>query len=594
MGIKNLLLSIYSITQIFDKKETRNFYVLLFLMVFGAALETLSIGLVLPILSSITNPSLSIYLYNFFEILNINLLIDNTLLLIMYAMLFFFFIYLLKNVFLSFLFWKQSKFIYNLMASIAEKLFRGYIYKPYMFHIQNNSSELIRNLTTEMNLFNGAVKALTTLLTEILVLFGIASLLLILQPKASFAVGVVLTIATSVFYLLTKNKIKKWGEDRQFHEKYRIQHLQQSIGGNKEIKILENESEFINQFRKHNNEWGNIGQKQNFIEAIPRLWLEIVAIGLLSILTIILILTGTMLNELVPILGMFGAAAFRLLPSINRTIGALQRLIYTAPVVNIISRELNINKFDANEISKKENKKLELIDKLDIRNWKEIKVNDISYKYPGTDKFVLDKLNLSFFKGQCIGIIGKSGEGKSTFIDVLLKLLPTESGEILIDNINIEKNIFSWRSQIGYVPQKIYLIDDSLKKNIALGIKDEEIDERKLQKSIELSQLKTFVSSLPAGVETKVGERGAQISGGQSQRIGIARALYNDPSIILFDEATSSLDLNTESEVIRSVDSLRGDKSIILVTHRISTLKNCDVIYKLEKGFLTKINYENI
>ena len=594
MNIKNLLTGSYGIIKIFNKKEYKNFFILIFLMITGAALETVSIGLVLPILSSITNPSMSSYLQNLLEMLNIKILFEDTFSLIIYAVIFFFLVYLLKNIFLSFLFWRQSKFIYSLMASIAEKLFRGYIYKPYMFHVENNSSELIRNLTTEMNLFNGAVKALTTLLTEILVLLGIASLLLILQPKASLAVGIILIISTIVFYLVTKNKIKKWGEDRQFHERYRIQHLQQSIGGNKEIKILESESEFIRQFKRHNSEWGNIGHKQNFIEAIPRLWLEVVAIGLLTSLTILLISNGTRLSELVPIIGMFGAAAFRLLPSVNRTIGALQRLIYTAPVVQIISKELgNSNDFEMapfNETIKRKEMKSEI----DLRNWKEIKISNIKYKYPGSNKFVLENLSLNFSRGQSIGIIGSSGEGKSTFIDILLNLLPLNNGSILIDNIDVEKNILSWRSQIGYVPQEIFIIDDTLKRNIALGIKDENINDKKLEKAIELSQLKDFVLSLPNGVDTKVGERGAQISGGQSQRIGIARALYNDPSIILFDEATSSLDVNTENEVMKSIDSLKGDKSIILITHRISTLKNADVIYKLEKGYLTEIPYEKL
>tara|TARA_B100000886_G_scaffold326935_1_gene273884 strand:- start:65 stop:1849 length:1785 start_codon:yes stop_codon:yes gene_type:complete len=594
MNIKNLLSGSYGIIKIFEKNEYKNFFILIFLMITGAALETISIGLVLPILSSITNPSTSPYLQNLLEVLNIEILFEDTLYLIIYAVIFFFFIYLLKNIFLSFLFWRQSKFIYSLMASIAEKLFKGYIYKPYMFHVENNSAELIRNLTTEMNLFNGAVKALTTLLTEILVLIGITSLLLILQPKASFAVGIILIISTVVFYLLTKNRIKKWGEDRQFHERYRIQHLQQSIGGNKEIKILENEREFIRQFKRHNSEWGNIGHKQNFIEAIPRLWLEVVAIGLLTSLTIILISNGIKLSELVPIIGMFGAAAFRLLPSVNRTIGALQRLIYTAPVVKVISQELGDSNVDE-KVLFDEKIKIEKSKKvLDLRNWKEIKISNINYKYPGSNEFVLNNLSLNFSRGQSIGIVGKSGEGKSTFIDILLNLLPLNSGSILIDNLDVEKNILSWRSQIGYVPQEIFIIDDTLKRNIALGVKDENINDKKLEKAIELSQLKDFVTTLPKGVNTKVGERGAQISGGQSQRIGIARALYNNPSIILFDEATSSLDVKTENEVMKSIDSLKGDKSIILITHRISTLKNADVIYKLEKGSLTETSYEKL
>tara|TARA_B100001094_G_C18194502_1_gene809650 strand:- start:5196 stop:6890 length:1695 start_codon:yes stop_codon:yes gene_type:complete len=564
------------------------------MMLIGAALETLSVGLIFPILSIIVNPTESSKLDSLSIFFDISIISGDTITVVIYGVIIFFSVYVFKNIFLSYLFWRQSKFIYNLMASTAEKLFKGYIYKPYIFHIQINSAELIRNLTTEMNLFNGSIKALTTLFTELLVLVGIASLLLFLQPMVSFVVGIFLLLATAVFYLLTKNRIKKWGEERQFHERYRIQHLQQSIGGNKEIKILENEREFINQFKKHNSEWGNIGQRQNFIEAIPRLWLEIVAIGLLSILIILLISTGNSLSEIIPIIGMFGAAAFRLLPSINRTIGALQRLIYTLPVVNIISNELRDILVDDNIIPHQEIKKRKTLNKKQFKTWRKVKIENICYKYPNSNEMILKNLNLTFNRGQSIGIIGRSGEGKSTFVDVLLKLLPAESGKIFLDNSEVDNDILSWRSEIGYVPQQIYLIDDSLKKNIALGLREEDIDQEKLINAIKLSQLDKFVSSLPNNIDTKVGERGVQISGGQSQRIGIARALYNDPSIILFDEATSSLDSSTENEVMRSIDSLKGDKSLILITHRTSTLKNCDTIYKLQHGSLIEVSYESV
>lgn len=594
MDIKSLFSSSINITKIFNRKESFNFYILLLMMLIGAALETLSVGLIFPILSIIVNPTEFSKLDSLSIFFDISIISGDTITVVIYGVIIFFSVYVFKNIFLSYLFWRQSKFIYNLMASTAEKLFKGYIYKPYIFHIQINSAELIRNLTTEMNLFNGSIKALTTLLTELLVLVGIASLLLFLQPMVSFVVGIFLLLATAVFYLLTKNRIKKWGEDRQFHERYRIQHLQQSIGGNKEIKILENEREFINQFKKHNSEWGNIGQRQNFIEAIPRLWLEIVAIGLLSILIILLISTGNSLSEIIPIIGMFGAAAFRLLPSINRTIGALQRLIYTLPVVNIISNELRDILVDDNIIPHQEIKKRKTLNKKQFKTWRKVKIENICYKYPNSNEMILKNLNLTFNRGQSIGIIGRSGEGKSTFVDVLLKLLPAESGKIFLDNSEVDNDILSWRSEIGYVPQQIYLIDDSLKKNIALGLREEDIDQEKLINAIKLSQLDKFVSSLPNNIDTKVGERGVQISGGQSQRIGIARALYNDPSIILFDEATSSLDSSTENEVMRSIDSLKGDKSVILITHRTSTLKNCDTIYKLQHGSLIEVSYESV
>lgn len=590
MNIKNLILNTYKLIFIFEKVQYSNFVYLIFLMLIGALLETLSIGLVLPILSSIMNPTLissSNEILNFF---NNSIQNYDQFSLIIYAVVIFFLIYFIKNIFLSYLFWKQSKFIYGLMASVAFRLFKIYIYKPYIFHIENNSSELIRNLTTEMNLFNGAVKSLMVLLTEILVLFGIIFLLLYLQPAATLSVSLVLLVFSSLFYLLIKNNIKKWGEDRQFHERYRIQHLQQSIGGNKEIKILKNEREFIYQFFKHNKEWGDIGQKQNFIEAIPRILLEIIALGLLSILIIVLISTGTVIDQLVPIVAMFGAAAFRLIPSMNRTIGALQRLIYTSPVIKVIHNELcnegkNADSENNNQLKTK---------KQNFKDWREIRLKNINYKYPKSDNYILKNLDLIFHRGQSIGIIGKSGEGKSTLIDVFLNLLPLDHGEILIDGNKINTDLQSWRNEIGYVPQSIFLLDDTLKKNIALGVNDKDINNEKLNKSISLSQLEDFVTSLASGYETNVGERGVQISGGQSQRIGIARALYNDPSIIVFDEATSSLDTNTESEVMKSIDMLKGEKSLILVTHRLITLKNCDVIYELHNGKLEKKTYDQL
>ena len=255
---------------------------------------------------------------------------------------------------------------------------------------------------------------------------------------------------------------------------------------------------------------------------------------------------GTRLSELVPIIGMFGAAAFRLLPSVNRTIGALQRLIYTAPVVQIISKELgNSNDFEMapfNETIKRKEMKSEI----DLRNWKEIKISNIKYKYPGSNKFVLENLSLNFSRGQSIGIIGSSGEGKSHLL-YFTQFLPLNNGSILIDNIDVEKNILSWRSQIGYVPQEIFIIDDTLKRNIALGIKDENINDKKLEKAIELSQLKDFVLSLPNGVDTKVGERGAQISGGQSQ--GRYRKSYITTPVLFCLMKQLALDVNTENEV---------------------------------------------
>jgi len=301
--------------------------------------------------------------------------------------------------------------------------------------------------------------------------------------------------------------------------------------------------------------------------------MELLGVGGLASLVIIMVFQGKQLEEFIPILGVFTAAGFRILPSIQRILNAIQHLRFGLPTISTLTEELKLSipDFTMNKSQ-------------DIHFKDTLKLDRISYTYPGISKMVLNNISLEIRKGESIGLIGESGVGKSTLVDIILGLLSLDHGEVKIDGKNIQQSLRNWQNKIGYVPQSIYLCDDTICKNVAFGLSDEEIDKSLLKEAIRSAQLEKFVKSLPSGLDTTVGERGVRISGGQRQRIGIARALYHNPEVLVLDEATSSLDINTEKGVIDAVNVLRGNKTIIIVTHRLTTVEQCDRIYRLQEG----------
>ncbi len=488
-------------------------------------------------------------------------------------------VFVIKNIFLGYFTWYKINFITILRRDLSNRLFDVYLSRPYTFHLQHNSGRLIQNVSTEVTIFSGRLlNSIATIVSEGLILVGIIILLFVVEPMAALTILLVLGVVGWLVVFLTRARIAHWGNERIYHEGKRIQHLQQGLGGVKDVLFLDRASYFLDKFKIHNALSTEPDQKQAFLQEMPRLWFEILAVSGLAIAIYIMNIQDKDLSSIFTVIGVFAAAVFRLMPSVTRVLAAMQAFRYSLPVLDLLNKEFNSNR------SKPKTGNLDEKTKTNLRFDNGLVFDDVTYTYPATDMPSLNNVSLSIFRGECIGIIGGSGAGKSTLVDTLLGLLTPDSGAVLVDNQDIQKNIRSWQEQIGYVPQFIYLTDDSLRNNIAFGIPDEEIDDLLIDKALRAVQLFDFVNSLPDGLNTFVGERGVRLSGGQKQRVGIARALYYDPKVLVLDEATSSLDNSTEEKIMKTVHQLHQEKTIIIVAHRLSTIKDCDRLYRLENG----------
>lgn len=545
---------------------------LLGLSVLGMVMETLGVGLVIPALAVITQPDIAMrypqlapFLHAVGDPSQLRLVVIGMLILVA--------VYAVKAVFLGALAWWQMRFVYSVQAELTDRLFTSYLRQPYAFHLERNSAQLIRNAITETNLFAQTVLvAMLSVLAESLVAVGIIALMLVVEPIGTIAVIGVLGTAVWAFHRVSRGWILRWGAARQEHEGRRIQHLQQGLGGAKDVKLLGREDDFLAEFGRHNAGYARVGGRFGFLTQLPRLWLELLAVSGLAALVLVMIWQGRSIDSLLPALGLFGVGAFRLMPSANRILSGVQNIRYGLPSIDVLHAELlSLTKVDATET-----------ETIPFRDT--LRMDDVSFKYPGTDRAVLCGVTLAIPRGSSVGFIGSTGAGKSTLVDTLLGLLTPSSGRVTVDGRDIATGPRSWQDQIGYVPQSIFLTDDTLRRNIAFGVPESQINDASVTRAVGDAQLATMVSELPDGLGTIVGERGVRLSGGQRQRIGIARALYHDPAVLVLDEATSSLDTNTEQDVMETVRALRGDKTLIIVAHRLSTVSQCDRIIRLERG----------
>jgi ABC-type multidrug transport system fused ATPase/permease subunit len=565
---------------LFSASQKKQFFVLTILILFGVFFEMLGLGILIPSLGLLLNPDLR----------NVNPLIKSVIdffgnpsqsRLILIGLSFILIVYFIKSAYLIFLSWKQSKFTTNLSATISDKLFSGYMRMPMLFHVQRNSSQLVRNIQGEVAQFNAVVQALSLLSIELCVIIGLTIVLVIIEPFGGSMVLSLLFAATLLFHYATKNKILKWGINRQSVDGKINKELFQGLNGIREIKVMGREDFFLKEFQVNNQERASITSKQLTLNITPRFFLEFLAVLGLVALVIVMRFQGKTMEAILPVVGAFIAAAFRIIPSANRIIASIQQFRYGRPVVNLFYDEFKMLKeYKIDEVQEKENIKFQGM--LEIKN--------LSFEYNTEQRKtkVLNDISFRINKGELIGIVGPSGSGKSTLIDIILGLIKPTSGTLFVDGKDYRVNIREWQNLIGYVPQTIYLIDDTLKKNIAFGVAETCINEEAIFQSLKSAQLDEFVKTLLDGLETLVGERGVLISGGQRQRIAIARALYNDPEILILDEATSALDETTEAGVMDAVNALHRKKTVIMVTHKPSILSKCDKIYYLENGYLNE------
>lgn len=566
------------ILNILSPKQRIKSVFLLVLMVVGTFLEVLGIGLVLPVISIIVNPEqLKEYAHYLFFLDDPLQAIEGenfvvwTLLVLLTA-------YAAKGLFLLYLSWFQTKYAFDIQSSISYRLFILYLQKDWSFHINTNSSKVIRNIVGEVStLVSNYVLPMLTLLIEVMVLLGVGILLLIVEP-----LGLILTVSflgssLAAFNYFTKPALITWGKKLQVSEKDRILHIQQSLGCFKELKLMSDTTFFEERYAKSNLDSALYLQKNTFLQAVPRIFIELIAIIGVLILAINTISNDN--SEVVPLLGLFAAAAFRIMPSATRMITSLQYIQNSKAVLDNLHKELN----SASE-------KIKPILRHDFRLNESININNISFSHDQGKSLALKNIEFEVKQGTCVGIIGESGSGKSTLIDLVLGLHFSSKGHILVDGVDITQNLREWQSGIGYIPQKIYLLDDTIRNNVALGIREEHICDNRVWEVLEKAQLKDFIRNSSNGLDTIVGEYGAKFSGGQLQRIGIARALYRDPDILILDEATSALDSETEKEIISTFSKLKLEKTLLIVTHRFDTLKICDKIIHLKNGSIEKVS----
>ena len=483
-----------------------------------------------------------------------------------------FVLYMVKGLFLIYSASRQVRFVARFQSDLATRLFKTYLTQPWTFHLQRNSSDLIRTLCEIPTLAQTSLACFGAL-AEVLVMIGLLLLLLWFEPVGAIAVGLLVAGATLTLERLTSAPLKRWGEASQRHSTQGYQVMLEGFHGAKDVIIRGCERAFVDRFGTQRSLLAGLQGRQMLFNQMPRLWFEILAVAALFLLTLVMAWQGKTTAEMIPTLGLFAAAAFRMLPSANRIASSMQNVRYSTAVIDSLSKELAL---PVGTLPEATANPLSFGDRIDLEN--------VCFRYPGAPGDSLSNVSLSIRRGESVGMVGGSGAGKSTLVDVVLGLLSPTSGRVLIDGVDVGPNIRSWQAAIGYVPQSIYLADDSLRRNVAFGVPDDRFDAEAFKRAIRAAQLEDFIASLPDGAETKVGERGARLSGGQRQRIGIARALYHDPAVLVLDEATSALDNETEAGVMEAVAALHGDKTLIVIAHRLGTVAKCDVIHRLEQG----------
>jgi len=556
------------IRQILPKNQKKSLLLLSGLLFIGMLFEILGLGILFPILTVLLDPEKMGIWLNEIAYFDFSIYSYNEILI--FCLVSIFVVYLSKTLFLVYLTYKQNIILENVVAHIQKRLYSKYLFQSYKNHLYKNLSQMMKDVQLESIYFKNFFRSMLTLIVELALVSSIILTILYLEPAGAISIGLIFGSLALLYFQVTKGKIKKWGDKRQSLDSYISKILMNSLSGIKEVKLLDKENFFLDRFTKNNSDKVKVASNHQTLTQISRFYLELITIVGMVSLILILISNGVNTSEIVTLLGVFVAAAFRMIPSINRIIAALQNLKYYTSSVEVINEELfNI------PLNKKDKPiPFEFTKKTTIENL------DFSYK----KKKILEGINLVIQKGETIGIIGESGSGKSTLVDLLNGLLKPTKGTIKVDDRNIEEFITSWQLSIGYVGQEIFLIDDTIRANIAFGIEEEKIDHNKINQVLKASQLSKFIRELENGVETRVGDRGIQLSGGQRQRIGIARALYHNPSVLIFDEATASLDDQTEKQVMRSIYNLKQNKTMIIIAHRISTLNQCDKIYEIKHG----------
>ena len=575
--------SIKKIAFVFDNKQKLSFALVFIAIVINAFLETLGVTILIPFINAILSPE-DLFENRIIITLSSILNIQNSKQLVVFLTVVVILVYVLKDIYLLWVNNIQYRYIYNNQKKLSYRMLKSYLEEPYLFHTKHNSAELRNNVLMDVDTFFVTLLNVLQLLTEVLVSLSLIVVMFIVDKTMSF--GLVLLIGSILLFFarIYKNRVKMFGEGRRRCSIEMSKWLDQSLGGIKEIKILNREGFFLDSYEKANIEYVRNRRKYTFYSTAPKPVLESACIISLLGIVIIKILRGVAVEYFLMTLTVFVGAAFKILPSVSKIASYASTIIYNKSSIDAIYNDLK-------EIDdrNKEESNIETNTCMEFSFNECIYIKDLCFKYPDAEEMVLKSVNLMIPKNKSVALVGASGSGKTTLADILLGVLTPSNGKVLVDGMDISRNMCLWQKKLGYIPQNIYLMDDTIRNNIAFGEPEDEIDDSKIWDALEGAQLKSFVENLENGLDTVIGERGARISGGQRQRIGIARALYRNSEVLVLDEATSALDNDTERAVMGAIDALNGTKTMIVIAHRLSTIENCDTVFEIKNGYANKI-----
>ena len=567
-------------SRLFDREQKKKVVLLFFMMIIGAVFEMLGVSLMLPLMTAIMNPDIietnavvawvcsifDLHSYRTFVVLCILALIA---------------VYIIKDSFLIFEYNMQYRFTFNNRFLVQRRLLHAYMQKDYEFYLSAKSGEILHVVQGDVGAVFGLFMTILFLATESIVSIALIITVFVVSPSMTIFVAVSLTLAIVIITKVVKPVLKREGVAFRESDAMCNSWLMQSIQGIKEVKVTNTEKYFEQNYEKSGLKMLNSQKSEAVINNVPRLIIEMTCVCSVLLAIAVMIMTGSEVEDVVPALGVFAMAAVKLMPSANRIVGAMNAISYQRPALDKLLETIDgMTDLDVKSAADRENFSSIDLEKVEMRR--------ISYHYPSSDEMIFEDASFTVNEGESIGIVGSSGAGKTTLVDILLGLLKPLAGDVYVNNQSIHDVYGNWLATIGYIPQSIFMLDADVRSNVAFGESEDKIDDERVWKALRAAQMEEFVKKLPNGLDTGIGERGVRLSGGQRQRIGIARALYREPSLLIFDEATSALDNDTEAAIMEAINTLKGEKTMLIIAHRLTTIEACDKIYRVKDGKIVR------
>lgn len=579
-----MLETIKKLGKVLNKKQRSRVAILAVMIVIGGLLETFSVSLIFPLVTAITEENaftengLVVFISDLFNIPDLRTFVI-VMLFALAAM------FILKNVYMLVLYYVQHSFITNSQYRTSRDLLQMYLNKPYSFFLTANTSDLLRTIYGDSSSVFSLLLQYLQILTEVVVALCLGMVILISDVLMTIVVvGVMGFFMFGSNYVL-KKRIRKIGENSRIKQSLMYKSILQSVTSIKDVKVFAKEDSFMKSYKLHGKEYYHLVRDNNVFSSIPKLVVEAACMSGILVYMAVMIMAGGELTAMLPQLTAFALVAMRLMPCASRVSTYLANAEYYKPALEYIAANADFAQFmKMNEAGVKDADSKQVPMPLKEK----ITLKGITFKYENTDKYIFENADMEVKVGESVGIVGSSGAGKTTIVDILLGLLQAEAGAILCDSKDVKADYASWLANIGYIPQTISLIDDTIRANVAFGYMEGTFEDERVWKVLEEAQLREFVEQLPDGLDTKVGERGVRLSGGQRQRIGIARALFHNPELLILDEATSALDNDTEAAIMEAINHFHGKKTMLIIAHRLKTIENCDVIYRVENGKITR------